>query len=337
MSDAMPHFPAVQIDTGLPSDAVPEFIKQISSAIRKSETLQQSEIVESVQELAYGDFRVASWCAQGREVKRSLWVDAFPLIWSRFSREEQTELTHSIVKFLSLDMHTKLGSSLHSRWEELDKDYKQWGVSLPLPFCQQATSRYGSLDATSGVQVLLDSFIRCEPLPHIPPVLLLYLTKHYVGGSQPSILLEKMIAECEDPREKQVYLRCLYEIYRSLNEKDACAAMVKSMEIPELHNGAVLQSFGNFQVAQVAYLEGLRNERVINNSEALWIMEDCWKECALRLCQWRVLLEYIKLNVRSNLTLYCFEKANLWRCVLLSSDSRLAMCSRCFAERRRSR
>lgn len=63
LSDAMPHFPAVQIETGLPSDAVPEFIKQISSAIRKSETLQQSEIVESVQELAYGDFRVASWCA----------------------------------------------------------------------------------------------------------------------------------------------------------------------------------------------------------------------------------------------------------------------------------
>lgn len=307
------HFPAVEIETGLPSDAVPEYIKQISHAILQSETLKQSAIADTILELAYGDFCIASWYSPSRKMIGSLWVDAFPLIWSRFSREEQTALTHSIVKFLSLDMHTKLGSSLHPRWEELDKDYKQWGVNLSLPFCQQATSRYGSLQATSGVQVLLDSFIRCEPLPHIPPVLLMYLTKHYVGGSQPSILLEKMIAECEDPREKQVYQRCLYEIYRSLNEKDACAAMVKSMEIPELHNGAVLQNYGNFKMAQVAYLEGLRNENVINNSEALWVMEDCWKTCAVSLCQWRVLLEYLKLNTDTVLALYCLEKANLWK------------------------
>ena len=246
-------------------------------------------------------------------VNCSLWVDAFPLLWSRFSREQQISLTHSIVKFLSLDMHTKLGNSLHSCWEELDKDYKQWGVKLSLPFCQQATSRYGSLEATSGVQVLLDSFIRCDPLPRIPPVLLMYLTKHYVGGSQTSILLEKMIAECDDPKEKQVCLRCLYEIYRSLNEKDACAAMVKSMEIPELHNGAVLQNYHNFSVAQVAYLEGLRNGKVINNTEALWVIEDCWKECAVSLCQWRVLFEYLKLNNDFILSVYCLEKANMWK------------------------
>lgn len=55
------HFPAVEIETGFPSNTVPEYIKQISHAILKSETLDQSTVAEALMELVYGDFRFASW------------------------------------------------------------------------------------------------------------------------------------------------------------------------------------------------------------------------------------------------------------------------------------
>lgn len=61
------HFPAVEIETGLPSDTVPEYIKQISHAILKSETLKQSALADSILELAYGDFRIASWYSLANE------------------------------------------------------------------------------------------------------------------------------------------------------------------------------------------------------------------------------------------------------------------------------
>lgn len=197
-------------------------------------------------------------------------------------------------------------------WEELDRDYKQWGVNTVLPFCQQATSRYGNLPYTSGTQVILEGILHCDPMPQIPPVLLVYLTQMYIGGSQASIILERMINECKDGRQQRSYLRCLYKIYENLNEMDAFAAMVKDINIPELHNGIVLERYGKFEIAQVSYLEGLRNEHLISSSEALRLLESRWKMCALNLRQWPLLLQYSRINDNLWLEFYCSEKSNIW-------------------------
>ena len=106
-----------------------------------------------------------------------LWVELFPVAWSSFTVEEQKVLTSGLNKLLASDIHgIQQNVSTHALWEELDKDYKQWGSSTSHPFGSQANSCYGTIPVTNGLQAVLEAVLRCSPQPRLPPTLLLHLT-----------------------------------------------------------------------------------------------------------------------------------------------------------------
>ena len=282
----------------------PRSVQEAMAVEEQAARLCGGAIIEDLIELAYGDMRVA----------HSIWVEYFPRAWLTFSRDEQLRLAQALMRFLASDIpFAQRGVSTHPMWEEVDRDYKQWGATPALPFTAQARSRYGSLPCTNGVQTLLEGVLRCEPQPRLAPVLLLNLAKTYGCAPQASLLLESGLRECE-PDERPVYQRCLRQVYLELKEEDAAAAMVTALPYPELHNGMVLERFGRFQTAQVAYLEGLRNQEVVNSAEALTTVKERWKECALNLRQWVPLFEFAKLNRDLWLLLECYSKSNIWEC-----------------------
>ena len=296
----MKHFPSLRVCPA--QDATPRSVTEAMSVEEKAARLRGAAIIEDLIELAYGDMRTA----------HSIWVEYFPRAWLTFSREEQQRLAQALTRFLASDIpFVQRGVSTHPMWEEVDRDYKQWGDAPALPFTAQARSRYGSIPCTNGVQVLLEGVLRCEPQPRLAPVLLLNLAKTYGCAPQASLLLEAGLKECE-PRERSVYQRCLRQVYLELKEEDAAAAMVTALPYPELHNGMVLERFGRFQTAQVAYLEGLRNQEVVNSVEALTVVKERWKACALNLRQWIPLFEFAKLNRDLWLLLECYSKSNIW-------------------------
>ena len=97
-----------------------------------------------------------------------------------------------------------------------------------------------------------------------------------------------------------------------MEEMDVFAAMVKSMNLPEFHNGMTLERYGRYHTAQIAYLEGLRNRNLIDSPDALRMLEDRWKDCAYNLRQWNLLFEYGKLNSDYIILCDCFAKFNNW-------------------------
>lgn len=115
-----------------------------------------------------------------------------------------------MVKFMSSDSHRK---TIIPAWEELDYNFKQWGSTCTLPYCQQAKSRYGDISTTHGSQALLEGIMRCEPLPRIPPILLLHLTRFCGCGPQASVLLERLRQDCASEKEKRSFTMCLESVY----------------------------------------------------------------------------------------------------------------------------
>ena len=146
-----------------------------------------------------------------------LWVDLFPVAWSSFTIEEQKALTAGLSKLLASDIHgIQQNVSSHALWEELDKDYKQWGASTSHPFAFQANSCYGTIPVTNGLQAVLEAVLRCSPQPRLPPTLLLHLTKTYGCGPQASLLLEAGLREATDTAEKKAYRQCLKAAFVSV-------------------------------------------------------------------------------------------------------------------------
>ena len=270
---------------------------------RDANTASFDTCLEDLIELAYADMRIAY----------RLWVELFPVVWSTLIASQQCALTEALSRFLASDIHfIQQGVSPHLMWEELDRDFKQWHVPTSLPYAMQANSRYGSIPCTNGTQALLEGVLRAVPQPRLAPVLLLNLAKTYGCGPQASLLLESGLRDCVDAKERKVYQRCLQQVYLELKEEDAAASMITSLPYPELHNGMVLERFGKYQTAQIAYLEGLRNQEVVNSIDALMTVKARWKECAMNLKQWIPLFEYGKLNRDIVLLLECYGKCNIW-------------------------
>ena len=115
-----------------------------------------------------------------------------------------------MVKFMSADSHQK---TISPAWEELDYNFKQWGSTCSLPYCQQAKSRYGDISTTHELQALLEGVMRCEPLPRLPPILLLHLTRFCGCGPQASVLLERLREDCASEKEKRAFTECLESVY----------------------------------------------------------------------------------------------------------------------------
>ena len=165
-------------------------------------------------ELAYGDMRIAYKSPLLPLMTRRLWIDLFPRAWSSFSENERKDLTAGFAKFLASDSHSFHQSvSTYALWEELDKDYKQWGASTPLPFAAQASSCYGTLPVTNGLQAVLEALLRCSPQPRLPPTLLFQLAKQYGCGPQATVLLEQGMNEATDATERTTYRRCLKSVF----------------------------------------------------------------------------------------------------------------------------
>ena len=88
--------------------------------------------------------------------------------------------------------------------------------------------------------------------------------------------------------------------------------MIKAMKLPELHNGIVLERFGRYNTAQLAYLKGLRNQKLIESADALRTLEERWKECAYNLRLYQLLFTYGKLNNDHIVLSHCFTRVNKW-------------------------
>ena len=165
-------------------------------------------------ELAYGDMRIAYKSPLLPLMTRRLWIGLFPRAWSSFSENERKDLTAGFTKFLASDSHSFHQSvSTYALWEELDKDYKQWGASTPLPFAAQASSCYGTLPVTNGLQAVLEALLRCSPQPRLPPTLLFQLAKQYGCGPQATVLLEQGMNEATNATERKTYHRCLKSVF----------------------------------------------------------------------------------------------------------------------------
>lgn len=202
------------------------------------------------------------------------------------------------------------GLSTHLQWEELDRDYKQWGTPQSLPFCSQSTSRYGSIPISNGIQALLESVLRCEPRPRLSTSLLLFLAENYGCGPIVSLLLEKDVEECVSQKEQSLYEDSLKRVYVNLNEKDAYMSLLRSVKQTNVHNGLVLEGFNQFQVAQMAYTESLKSEVVMNNLSLLQTVQERWKSCTENLYQWTSLYEYGRIFEDSMTTINCLSKMN---------------------------
>ena len=172
------------------------------------------DIAEDLIELAYGDMRIAYKSPLLPSVTRRLWINLFPRAWAAFSENERKDLTAGFTKFLASDSHSFHQSvSTYALWEELDKDYKQWGASTPLPFAAQASSCYGTLPVTNGLQAVLEALLHCSPQPRLPPTLLFQLAKQYGCGPQATVLLEQGMNEATDATERKAYRRCLKSVF----------------------------------------------------------------------------------------------------------------------------
>lgn len=242
-----------------------------------------------------------------------LWVQLFPLAWSTFTQEQQATLTTHIAKFLTSDLHYHQQSipSIPS-WEDFDRNFKIWGSNCTLPYVTQSDSRYGTLPVSASLNVLLEGIIRCTPQPRISPVALLHLAESYNCSPQVSLLLEQGLQDCKIEKESKAYMSTLRKVYTMMCEDDAYASTLRSIKIPSLRNGITLERYNCVQTAQIAYLEGLRNQNLINSSELLLLLQERWKECAINLRQVKSLFEYGKLNHELWILLDCYGKSNIW-------------------------
>ena len=221
----MRHFPALRVVVGACelADASTNASTNTPTCVRNALALEQTaslttvgDIAEDLIELAYGDMRVAYKSPFPLLLTLRLWIDLFPRAWSTFSEEEQIALVAGFTKFLASDNHTFYRKvSTNALWEELDKDYKQWGASTPLPFAAQAPSCYGTIPVTNGLQAVLEALLRCSPQPRLPPTLLLQLAKQYGCGPQATVLLEQGMNEATDATERKAYRRCLKGVFVS--------------------------------------------------------------------------------------------------------------------------
>lgn len=141
-------------------------------------------------------------------------MDLFPLAWASFTPAVQQEMVAGLNKFLAFDMHNQhMNTSTHSLWEELDKDFKQWGTTTKIPFTTQTVSAYGTLPVSNGLQAMLDAIVRCNPQPRLAPALLLHLTKMHGCGTQATLLLQTGLREASMDKEQSVYRLCLRQAY----------------------------------------------------------------------------------------------------------------------------
>lgn len=238
----------------------------------------------------------------------------FPLSWTLFSPQQQKELTVSLSQFLACDCHYEhQGSSTVFSWEEMDCAYKQWGSTDSLPFCLQTSSPYGTIPITGSIDALLESILRCQPQPCFSPTLLLFLAQQYGCGPYVSVLLEQGLSQCASEKELFLYKRCLASVYSVMNEKDASASFVRSLSNQSLRDGMTLERYNQFQFAQVRYVESFNDEAVRNNLQLLQLVQDKWKECAQQMGQWKLLVEYARLNSEYWYCVDFYYRSNQWK------------------------
>ena len=196
----------------------PTCVRNALALERNASLTTVGDVVEDLIELAYGDMRIAYKSPFLPTPTRRLWIDLFPRAWSAFSEEEHVALVAGFTRFLASDSHSLNQSvSTYALWEELDKDYKQWGASTALPFAAQAPSCYGNIPVTNGLQAVLEALLRCSPQPRLPPTLLLQLAKQYGCGPQATVLLEQGMGEATDAAERKAYRRCLKSAFVRIN------------------------------------------------------------------------------------------------------------------------
>ena len=90
------------------------------------------------------------------------------------------------------------------------------------------------------------------------------------------------------------------------------AALLSTPKSPEISNGLTLERYGKLQTAELAYLESLRNEAVMDSRQLLTVVQERWKECAYNMKKWKLLFEFGKMNHDIWLLLDCYGKCNIW-------------------------
>ena len=311
----MRHFPELRIHSNEEKrNEMNNPMNSIINYINQASLQSLNSIIEDFIELSYADIRFAySFLLLIFLLYYRLWNYFFPLAWSSLSTEQQNTLTSTISKFLASDLHySQIYVTESLDWEDFDRNYKLWGSNAPLPYASQVQSNYSTIPATTCLHALLDSLLRCNPLPHFSPSLLVSLADNIGCGPQVSLLLEAYIKETVNEKERLCYIKSLQKVYLIMNEDDVYASSIRSLPVPEFRNGMTLERYNKAQAAQLAYFEGLRNTTIINSIDLLNLLQERWKACALNLHQWKSLFEYGKLNQDILLLLDCYGKYNRW-------------------------
>eukprot|EP00026_Physarum_polycephalum_P000015 Phypoly_transcript_00015.p1 GENE.Phypoly_transcript_00015~~Phypoly_transcript_00015.p1 ORF type:complete len:3639 (+),score=586.09 Phypoly_transcript_00015:159-11075(+) len=258
------------------TDAVPEatqFLNTHSEFLESAIQANTAEFVMPLRELF----------AQDSHLVHMFWMQLFPAIWGKLSKDEQNKLTKPFVQLLAKDYHTK-----------------QQGMD------------------PNVVQTLLDGITQCATPMRVPVDVLKYLSKPSNGWHCTHAglrLIEPLLGD-KPPAAEETVWDAVSELYQQLNEQDLVYGLWRRRATAEeTKTGLVLEQHDFWQSAQEVYYavmsKGLGGSvRTSKQESDLW--EERWIACAKRLHQWDVLVDFARSQNNIDLLAECSIKVPDW-------------------------
>eukprot|EP01133_Synstelium_polycarpum_P011916 gene11916-13884_t len=234
-----------------------------------------SDVILALRDLAFNNTTLC----------HNMWVAMFSSIWAKLAKEEHYKLSKSLTALLSKD-HRKAGAAPN--------------------------------EANAIVRTLLEGIAKCSPPPKIPVDIISYVGETYNTYYTAVRLLEHPLLEGnKTPEPTEPVWEALGALYSSLNEKDLLFGLLrKRFSCDETKLGLLLEQFYMWQSAQEVYLSAMNKyssngaKTTPKSENLLW--EDHWIECAKRLNQWEVLLDFARAQNMNELLVESAWKLSAW-------------------------
>ncbi|GAM17861.1 hypothetical protein SAMD00019534_010360 [Acytostelium subglobosum LB1] len=252
-----------------------EWIEGVSS-----NKVTTGDIISALSELTFNDIQLC----------HHLWVLVFSAMWAKLSKEEHYKLSKSLTTLLT-------------------KDYKK----TPNNAIQLSTP-----EANQIVQTLLEGVAKCTPAPKIPVEIISYLGDAYNAYYTSVKMLEVNLLEgSKTPEQTEPVWDALGTLYNNLNERDLLFGLLRRRyTCDETKLGLLLEQFYYWQSAQEVYFSAMNKyssngaKSTTKSENILW--EDHWIDCAKRLNQWEVLLDYARQQNMNELLVESSWKLSAW-------------------------
>ncbi|EFA78297.1 protein kinase [Heterostelium album PN500] len=189
-------------------------------------------------------------------------------------------------------------------FSELLSGLDKW---LDTYYNKNATTAANNVESSNQIiQTLLESISKCTPQPKVPVEVISYLGEHFNAFFTAIKMLEFNVLEgTKTPEQTEPVWDALGYLYKTLNEQDLLFGLLRRrFTCDETKLGLLLEQFYMFQSAQEVYLAAMNKyssngaKATSKNENLLW--EDHWIECAKRLNQWEVLLDYARSQQNMN-------------------------------------